>query len=67
MFNVGGQASETLKDMEIASAAQLTRFATGVPIVDAAASASANLAVTTTLGSTADPRGWAPCGSGVLP
>ncbi len=67
MFNVGGQASETLKEMEIASAAQLARFATGMPIREASATASANLAVTSTLGSTADPRGWAPNGSGVLP
>ncbi len=67
MFNVGGQASETLKDMEIASSAQLARFATGMPVRDANATAPANLAVTSTLGSSADPRGWAPSGSGTLP
>lgn len=67
MFNVSGQASETLKDMEIASAAQLARFATGMPVRDSNATASANLAVVSTLGSAADPRGWCPSGSGTLP
>ncbi len=62
MFNVGGQASETLKEMEIASAAQLARFHGGMPVRDTAATASANLAITSTLGNAADPRGW--CGSG---
>ncbi len=67
MFNVGGQASESLKDMEIASVAQLARFATGIPVRDSNATASANLAVTSTLASVSDPRGWAPSGSGFLP
>ncbi len=66
MFNVGGQASESLKDMEIASVAQLARFATGMPVREAAATASANLAITSTLGAAADPRGWAPNGSDTL-
>lgn len=67
MFNVGGQASETLKEMEIASAAQLARFATGMPVRDANATASANLAVSSTLGRAADPRGWTRSGSGTIP
>jgi len=64
MFNVGGQASETLKDMEVASAAQLARFATGLPVRDGNATASANSAITASLNSVSDPRGW---GSGRLP
>lgn len=64
MFGVGGQASDTLQAVEIASAAQLARFGTGMPVRDAAATASANLAVTTDMRATADPRGW---GSGSLP
>lgn len=67
MFNVGGQASETLKDMEIASAAQLARFAAGNPLRDANATPPANLAITSTLSNTSDPRGWTSCGSGRLP
>ncbi len=67
MFNVGGQASETLKDMEIAAVAQLARFATGLVIRTTGATASTNLAVMSTLASVADPRGWAPLGSGTLP
>lgn len=67
MFNAGGQESSTLKDMEIASAAQLARFAGGMPIRDAAATVSTNLAYTDTLASTGDARGWCPDGSGTLP
>lgn len=67
MFGVSAQASDTLKDMEIASVAQLARFASGMPVRDANATASANLAITSTLASVADPRGWAPLGSGTLP
>ena len=58
MFNVGGAESATLKDMEIASVAQLARFASGMPVRDANATAPANLAVTSSLAGAADPRGW---------
>lgn len=65
MFNVGGQSSETLKEMEIASAAQLARFASGMPVRDANATAPTMLAVTSSLAGEADPRGWyGSCGSG---
>ncbi len=64
MFNVGGQASDTLQAVEIAAAAQLARFKGGMPVRDANATASANLAVTADMRDTADPRGW---GSGTLP
>ncbi len=67
MFNVGGQSSDTLKDMEVASAAQLARHAAGMPIRDAAATAPTNLAVNASLSTRSDPRGWCPNGSGVLP
>lgn len=67
MFNVGGQASETLKDMEIAAMAQLARFAKGIPVRDTNATASANLAITSSLASTGDARGWTPDGSGTIP
>ncbi len=67
MFNVSGQASDTLKQMEIDSSAQLARFAKGLPIRDANATAPANLAVASTLVSSSDARGWVPLGSGTLP
>ncbi len=64
MFNVSGQPStEAMKSLEVATAAQLARFAAGVPLRGAAATASANLAVTVSAG-TLDPRGW---GSRSLP
>jgi hypothetical protein len=64
MFNVSGQPStEAMKALEVATAAQLARFATGIPLRDEKATPSANLAVTVAAG-TMDPRGW---GSGVLP
>ncbi len=65
MFNVSGQPStDAMKSLEVATAAQLARFATGIPLRGAAATASANLAISSTLGNTTDPRGW---GSGSLP
>jgi hypothetical protein len=67
MFNVGGHASVTLDQMETQSAAQLARFASGMPVREASATAPTNLAVTSNLGELADARGWAPCGSGYLP
>ena len=68
MFNVGGQQSETLKEMELAAGVQLARFAAGLPLRDAAATGSANKAITSSHASTADPRGWAgSSGSGTLP
>ncbi len=64
MFNISGQpSSEAMKALEIATAAQLTRFAAGMPLRGAPATASANLAVTVAAG-TMDPRGW---GSRCLP
>lgn len=65
MFNVGGSASDTLKDMETASVAQLARFATGMPLRGSPAPAPTNLAIAQA--GLIDPRGWTPWGSGRLP
>lgn len=66
VLNIGGQDSAVLNATELASKAILERHATGLVLRGAPVTASANLAVTTTLGTTADPRGWAPTG-GTLP
>lgn len=66
MFNVGGQASETLKEMEVAAVAQLVRFSSGL-VIRNGATASTNKAVTSALGSSSDARGWSPSGSRYLP
>jgi len=64
LLNLDGKASETLDRAEITAKAMLERFAKGTPLRGAAATAPSNLAVTTTMGAAADPRGW---GSGSLP
>ncbi len=61
---IAGVSSVAMTETELAAKAQLERWAKGIPLRDSAATASANLAVTSTLGDTADPRGW---GSGTLP
>ncbi len=59
MFNISGQPStEAMKSLEIATAAQLARFASGIPLRGAAATASANLAITSSLSNSTDPRGY---------
>ncbi len=59
LLNIGGQDSALLAAAELANKAMLERFAKGLPLRGAAATASANLAVTSTLDSTtSDPRGW---------
>jgi hypothetical protein len=64
MFNVSGQpSSEAMKSLEVATAAQLARFALGLPLRGAATTVSTNLSVSLAAG-TLDPRGW---GSGTLP
>ncbi len=62
LLNLNGKASEIVDKAEIVAMAQLARWATGIPLRDAGITASANLAVTSTLGNAADSRGW--CGSG---
>lgn len=64
MFNVSGQpTTEAMKALEIATLAQLTRFAAGLPLRGAVATESANTALTLVAG-TIDPRGY---GSEFLP
>lgn len=64
LMNLDGKSSDIVNQAEIASKAMLERFAAGLPLRGAAATASSNLAVTSTLASTTDARGW---GSGSLP
>ena len=64
LLNRDGKSSEIVNQTELAAKAQLERWAKGIPLRDALATGSANLAVTASLGSVADPRGW---GSGSLP
>ncbi len=59
-----GAASEIVAATELVAKAQLERWAKGIPLRDTTATASANRAITSTLATTADPRGW---GSGSLP
>lgn len=62
--HLSGASSELVKEAELGAKAQLERWAKGIPLRDARATASANLAVTSTLSGTSDSRGW---GSGSLP
>ena len=64
LLSLTGQSSTSMTEAEVAAKAQLERWAKNLPIKDAAATASSNLAIVSTLASTADPRGW---GSGSLP
>jgi hypothetical protein len=65
LMHLAGQASESLNEAELAAKAQLERFAAGLPLRDAAATAPTNKAAVSSLSITAaDPRGW---GSGTLP
>ena len=65
LMQIAGHDSVTVDAAELAAKAMLERFAKGLPLRDAAATAPANLTVaaTLTVGGT-DPRGW---GSGILP
>lgn len=64
VLNINGQDSAVVATAELAGKAILERYAAGVPLRGADVTASANLAVSASLGSTKDPRGW---GSGRLP
>lgn len=61
---LSGQMSGSMTETELAAKAQLERWAKGIPLRDATATKSANLAITSALGAATDPRGW---GSGSLP
>lgn len=65
LANLDGKTSETLRQAEIDARAQLKEFASGLPVRGGTAE-RANLAITSTLAATADPRGWCPDGSGTL-
>lgn len=67
LLNLDGKSSEVVNATELAAKAQLERWAKGIPLRDARATASSNKAVTSNLGATVDPRGWCPSGSGTLP
>jgi hypothetical protein len=65
LLNISGQDSDAVNAAELAAKAQLERFATGIPTRDATATLpAANLAITSSLSATSDPRGW---GSGTIP
>ena len=67
LLNLDGKSSELVNAAELAAKAQLERFAKGLPLRGAAATASANLAVTgsgVSASTGLDPRGW---GSESLP
>lgn len=64
LLNLDGKSSEIVNAAELVAKAQIERWAKGIPLRDAKATASANLAVTSTMGAASDPRGW---GSGTLP
>ena len=64
MMNHDGKSSATVDAAELAAKAQLERFASGLVLRGAPATARANLAVSNTVPSSGDPRGW---GSGRLP
>jgi hypothetical protein len=66
-MSLTGQSSATMTEAELGAKAQLERWLKGLPVREATATASSNLAVISTLASAADPRGWAPDGSGTLP
>lgn len=55
---LAGQISESMKETELAAKAQLERWAAGVPVRDPNATASANRAVNSSIGTATDPRGW---------
>jgi hypothetical protein len=64
-LQLAGHKAQSIDEAQVAAAAQLQRFAAGMPIRDATATAPTNLTRTATLVVTGtDPRGW---GSGVLP
>jgi hypothetical protein len=60
---LAGHTSESMTELEAGAQKLLERWSKGIPLRDAAATASANLAVTVP-SSGRDPRGW---GSGTLP
>lgn len=64
LLNLDGKTSEVVNAAEVAAKAMLERFAIGLPLRGAAATAPSNLAISSSLASSSDPRGW---GSGSIP
>lgn len=64
LLSLTGQSSASISEVEVGAKAQLERWLKGLPVRDATATTSSNLAIVSTLASTADPRGY---GSGSLP
>lgn len=65
---LAGHSSASMTELELSAKAQLERWAAGVPVRDARITvAPANVALTDTLATSGDARGWTPCGSGTLP
>lgn len=65
LLTLAGHSSESVNEYEIAAKARLERWAKGIPIRDAAATASANKAIASSLFAQGnDSRGW---GSSELP
>lgn len=62
---IAGQTSQSMTEAELAAKAQLERWAKGLPLRDARATASANLAYSESV-APSGPRNWSPPG-GTLP
>lgn len=58
VLNADGKSSAIVDATEVAGKAILERYAAGLPLRGASTTASANVAVTATLLTTPDPRGW---------
>lgn len=67
MFNVGGQASTTIDQMEIAAVAQLERYGAGIPLRGAPVPESTNLAVSGRPVTQSDPFGCGRSGAARIP
>jgi len=64
LFRLDGKRSESFESVKLDAVKSFERLGNGVPLRGAAATASSNLAVTSSSSATSDPRGW---GSGTLP
>lgn len=58
ILNADGKSSNAVNEFELAAMAQLTRFAAGLPVRGSPAPLATNRAVTSTLSTGTDARGW---------
>lgn len=66
LLSLAGQSSVSMTEAEVGAKAQLERWSKGIPIRDASATASANLAITSPLSVTVpDVRGWGAAGGSI--